>query len=246
LGTAPLTVEFDDLSTGEPTSWAWDFGDGATSAERHPRHTYERAGVYTVALTTANAGGSSTITRLDHITVAPPRLLPVADLAAQPTAGVSPLTVSFEDRTANDPIAWVWDFGDGGISFEQSPVHTYTAPGCYTVILRSTNAGGTDSTIAYGLITVGASATAAFGLSPYQPNPIGSTGTIAYAIPEEGRVRLELIGVEGGRVAILEDGYRGAGEHQVPLGARPRTAGLYFMRLTWEGEVRTRKILLVQ
>ncbi|RKY56314.1 MAG: hypothetical protein DRP89_01620, partial [Candidatus Neomarinimicrobiota bacterium] len=50
-GTTPLEVQFTDLSTGNPTSWAWDFGDGSTSTVQNPSHTYESVGSYTVMLT---------------------------------------------------------------------------------------------------------------------------------------------------------------------------------------------------
>jgi PKD repeat protein len=57
-GKAPLTMRFTDNSTGEPTAWTWDFGDGQSSRAQNPRHTYNRRGVYTVRLTATNARGS--------------------------------------------------------------------------------------------------------------------------------------------------------------------------------------------
>ena len=58
-GQAPLAVQFTDTSSGSPTAWAWDFGDGATSTAENPQHTYAAAGTYTASLTASNAGGSS-------------------------------------------------------------------------------------------------------------------------------------------------------------------------------------------
>jgi len=68
-GTAPLTVQFTDTSTGNPTSWSWDFGDGGTSTAQNPTHTYQNAGTYTVRLTVSNADGSDTLVRTNYITV---------------------------------------------------------------------------------------------------------------------------------------------------------------------------------
>jgi YVTN family beta-propeller protein len=57
-GGAPLTVVFTDNSTGSPTSWHWDFGDGSDSTEQNPTHTYIEEGIYTVNLTVSNATGT--------------------------------------------------------------------------------------------------------------------------------------------------------------------------------------------
>ena len=54
-----LTAQFNDLSTNSPTSWFWDFGDGSTSTEQHPAHTYATPGDYTVCLTATNDWGSN-------------------------------------------------------------------------------------------------------------------------------------------------------------------------------------------
>jgi PKD repeat protein len=58
-GTIPLTVTFSDLSTGSPTNWIWDFGDGTNSTEQNPIHTYDTYGSHTVNLTVTNSAGSS-------------------------------------------------------------------------------------------------------------------------------------------------------------------------------------------
>ncbi|MBW1818794.1 MAG: PKD domain-containing protein [Deltaproteobacteria bacterium] len=65
----PLTVQFTDISSGEPTSWQWDFGDGSFGFDPDPIHTYTAEGLYTVTLTVANAEGSRTETKPDYIEV---------------------------------------------------------------------------------------------------------------------------------------------------------------------------------
>lgn len=72
IGDAPLLVAFTDESTENPTSWAWDFGDGATSAAQNPSHEYANAGVYTVSLTVENDCGSDDEMKTDYITVNEP------------------------------------------------------------------------------------------------------------------------------------------------------------------------------
>ncbi|MCM8780061.1 MAG: PKD domain-containing protein, partial [Candidatus Omnitrophica bacterium] len=57
-GCAPLTVNFTDESTGIPTSWSWDFGDGGTARGAKVTHEYKKAGTYTVTLTVSDNSGS--------------------------------------------------------------------------------------------------------------------------------------------------------------------------------------------
>jgi PKD repeat protein len=151
-GDPPLEVTFTDHSTGTPTSWSWDFGDGMTSTERNPVHTYTEPGRYSVTLTVANATGTNTTTKTDLVAVASV----VADFTASPTTGPAPLAVTFTDTSTGAPGAWSWDFGDGSTSTEQRPVHTYTAPGVYTVSLTATNTetGQADTATRTGLVTV--------------------------------------------------------------------------------------------
>lgn len=68
-GNAPLQVTFTDTSTGSPTDWNWDFGDGVNSKQKDPKHTYSKAGKYTVILTVSNGAGSNTAAKPKYITV---------------------------------------------------------------------------------------------------------------------------------------------------------------------------------
>lgn len=68
-GMAPLIVNFTDQSTGSPTSWTWDFGDGNSTTEQNPTHTYTAAGNYTVALTVSDGTESKTETKTNYISV---------------------------------------------------------------------------------------------------------------------------------------------------------------------------------
>ncbi|MEZ5583612.1 MAG: PKD domain-containing protein [Candidatus Competibacteraceae bacterium] len=68
-GTAPLSVQFQNDSAGNITSYSWDFGDGNTSTAPNPSHTYSVAGSYTVKMTATGPGGSNTKIRNDLVTV---------------------------------------------------------------------------------------------------------------------------------------------------------------------------------
>ncbi|NUM64896.1 phytase, partial [candidate division KSB1 bacterium] len=143
-GNAPFTVNFTDQSTGNPTSWAWDFGDGGTSTAQNPAHTYNVAGDYTVILTASNDCGSTVETKTNYIHV-DPCIPPAAAFIASSTSGNAPFTVNFTDQSTGSPTSWAWDFGDGGTSTAQNPAHTYTAAGDYTVTLTATSSCDSDT-----------------------------------------------------------------------------------------------------
>jgi len=152
-GTAPLAVAFTDTSTGQPTSWAWTFGDGGTSTAQSPTQIYTAAGNYSVTLTATNSLGSNTLTKTNYISVAAPQP-PVASFSGSPTSGIVPLTVNFTDTSTGQPTSWAWTFGDGGTSTAQNPSHTYTTAGTYSVTLTATNTMGSNSLTKTNYITV--------------------------------------------------------------------------------------------
>jgi len=141
-GGAPMDVQFTDKSTGAPTSWKWDFGDGSSSAEQNPKHTYTTLGSYTVTLTASNKDGSDTTSKQNFIVTT---LAPVADFKADRQVGKAPFIVTFTDLSKGNPTSWVWDFGDGTSSYEQNPRHIYMKEGSYDVRLTVTNEYGSDS-----------------------------------------------------------------------------------------------------
>ena len=71
-------------------------------------------------------------------------LVPVASFTYSPSSGAAPLHVQFLDTSTHNPTSWAWDFGDGGASTQQHPLHAF-APGSWTVSLTATNAAGSDT-----------------------------------------------------------------------------------------------------
>ena len=137
-GAAPLMVSFSDLSSAAPTAWAWDFGDGGTSALQNPTHEYTAPGYYTVSLTAFNDLGQDTETRVDYI-------------AARPTgSGEAIFTDGFE--TALD-----WTRSGNTTWYTGSPKN-----GAHSARLRVTGSiEKTISTVGYRFISV------TFGLGAY-------------------------------------------------------------------------------
>ncbi|MDQ3110458.1 MAG: PKD domain-containing protein [Bacteroidota bacterium] len=137
--TNVLDATFSDLSGGTITAWSWDFGDSQTSTQQNPTHTYSTGGTYNVCLiTTNNCGQSDTFCQAVTVCGLP---------AAAYTSSTSALNASFTDQTTNNPVNWLWDFGDSQTSTQQNPAHTYAADGIYTVCLIATNGCGDDDTI---------------------------------------------------------------------------------------------------
>jgi choice-of-anchor B domain-containing protein len=133
-------------------SQSWDFGDGETSDEANPSHSYSAPGTYTVQLTVENLCGIATFSQ--EITIED--YLPVAGFSANAVAGCSPLMVEFSDESMGGATMWQWSFpgGEPATSNEQNPVVTYNNPGTYDVSLVVTNAFGEDETTLAGIITV--------------------------------------------------------------------------------------------
>jgi PGF-pre-PGF domain-containing protein len=136
-------VQFTDASQNA-TGWNWDFGDGATSTEQNPAHTYFSAGNFTINLKVTNAEGTDSKNATITVSQKQELATPVANFNANPTSGTVPLTVQFTDSSQN-AAGWSWNFGDGANSNEPSPSHIYSAEGTYTVFLTVNNANGSAS-----------------------------------------------------------------------------------------------------
>ncbi len=142
-----LSVIFTDTSTdsdGNIVSWAWAFGDGATSTIQSPSHTYAVAGTYNIVLTvTDNDGKTDNYQR--SLTVSLTNVNPVAGF----TYSSNGLEVQFTDASSDSDgtiASRSWNFGDGGTSTETSPSHTYASADTYTVTLTVTDDDGAPDT----------------------------------------------------------------------------------------------------
>jgi FOG: PKD repeat len=164
-GNVPLSVKFTDKSTGSPTEWKWNFGDGSeiidgnTSAYQNPTHVYSKAGTYTVKETAINTVGRNTVTKSNYIKVTTPPA-PVAAFTASPTSGNVPLSVKFTDKSTGSPTEWKWNFGDGSeiidgnTSAYQNPTHVYSKAGTYTVKETAINTVGRNTVVKSNYIKV--------------------------------------------------------------------------------------------
>ena len=176
-GTKPLEVDFSDASTGDISSYDWDFGDSNSSNQANPKHTYTTAGDYTVSLTVSGPGGNDTETKTNYISVADPGQPPVAAFSGTPTSGSKPLEVTFSDASTGDISSYDWDFGDSGSSSEANPKHIYMTAGEYTVSLTVTGPGGSNTETKANYISVGDAAPCEVVVTNTQSSGSGTYGT---------------------------------------------------------------------
>jgi PKD repeat protein len=158
-GPAPLTVSFENASTGNITSYDWDFGDGKTdhvsatttysySSRTFKENTYTTPGTYTVRLTASGPDGTSTKIKTGYIIVGKGGAPLFAEFSGNNRQDNAPLKTTFSDMSSGQIVSWSWDFDDDGIvdSTDQNPSHTYLEPGNYTVSLTVADAVGHSAT----------------------------------------------------------------------------------------------------
>lgn len=243
-GCVGTPVNFTDLSTSNPNTWAWDFGDGTTDTVKSPTHVYSSPGTYTVHMFAANSGScNDSITKTSYITISD---APTADFTGDDLdACAAPHTVNFTDASI-DAVAWEWDFGDGDTSMQQNPSHTYTddTTGAFTVTLTVTSANGCTNTLSmadYVNIVPPSAAFAADTLSGCLPLEVqfsdssvsgqnivswfwelgdGTTSTLqnpthTYTTPDVFDVKLIIVNDEGCTDTLVRNSYVKAGNKPV-------------------------------
>jgi PKD repeat protein len=132
--TTGLTVGFIDRSMGNITQWFWDFGDGSTSTEYAPVHTYAQAGFYQVCLTISSNDSTCWDMSCQTVTVGQATEC-LAQFTYYPDSTENQTGIQFIDLSYGNLTSWSWSFGDGTGSTEQNPVHVFTTDGVYNVCL---------------------------------------------------------------------------------------------------------------
>ncbi|RMD72414.1 MAG: PKD domain-containing protein, partial [Bacteroidetes bacterium] len=136
------TASFSAAVANADSLW-WDFGDGTTSTESDPQHTYVADDAYTVVLTAVNGCGTSTADTLVVIATQ----APVAAFTSDVQEGCPALVVQFENLSSANAQWFEWSFpgGEPTTSSDPNPVVTYGQPGTYDVVLVAGNAVGSDT-----------------------------------------------------------------------------------------------------
>ena len=141
---APHTVNFTNITTGA-TAYLWQFGDGTTSTDLNPVHTYNALGTYGITLIATNANGcSDTLHFIDSVRLK----RPLISIGNTPAKGCAPLSVTLNAIVDGlTPVtSYEWLLGDGTTSAVANPNHTYAA-GVYDVTLIVNSAIGCSDTV---------------------------------------------------------------------------------------------------
>jgi PKD repeat protein len=149
-------VQFNNLSTNNPSSYKWEFtgAEISASSETNPKVKFISEGTFTVKLTATNSAGSNTKTKTGYITVK------AASVKAEFIASVTTISeggsVNFTDQSLNNPTSWSWTFQGGtpSTSTAQHPSVSYSKAGVYDVTLSVSNANGTNQVTKSGYISV--------------------------------------------------------------------------------------------
>jgi gliding motility-associated-like protein len=151
----PITQTFLVNTNQDLTGYQWDFGDGGTSTDASPTHTFHGDGRYTVTLHyITRQGCKGSVSNSNYITIYPKLKLDFS-AAPNPVCGNEPV---YFTATPDDPnvIYWLWDYGDGQYSYNAGAraAHNYNAAGTYTVKLHATGPACTAEITKENYVTV--------------------------------------------------------------------------------------------
>jgi PKD repeat protein len=261
----PLTLSFWDMSLGAVATWAWDFGDGTTSTEQNPVHTYATDGIYTVTLSITTLDDCESTVSFEIYAGDDFPWIPEPDCQAlfipMPDS-IGGTGIQFLDYSWSPfPItSWSWDFGDGTTSTEQNPYHVYNQPGVYTVSLTITG-DSCNSVIAFAIDTDSpwqfADTPVAFGQSGESsatqepqvfsnlrlaPNPATDAVTLAFQATTARDVELRLTDLAGRTVQTTRHAAQ-TGLNTLPVRVDGLTPGLYLAQLVTKDGVQAVKFV---
>jgi PKD repeat protein len=240
------TVTFTDLSAGDPDAWIWSFGDGSTSREQNPTHTYDEAGFYRVRLVSGNTASGCASLTID--------LVNVAETADGIVAGFGYQVDSLSLKGSGKPVDFVgvstgkssnfsWDFGDGNSdSTTLTPTNVYTESGtyevCFTVSDPITGSSNTycDSVEVQLATDIDQLFDESYSLLVY-PNPFSDEMRVKYNIVNPTDVDIEVYDELGRLVDVIVQEYKYEGEYEVVWRNHSIKNGIYNLRMRTENGV---------
>lgn len=253
-----LSFAFTDLSMGddEADGWFWSFGDGSSSTEQNPVHTYAGPGLYFVTLTTIRGDCTSSMSMVIFTDF---DILYDEDcLALFVPLKTDSLSFAFLNLSSGFDAIFAWDFGDGNTSSEVMPVHTYAAPGNYEVTLTLTTDEGCQSsfTVMINPVIDGFTGQPSFlmatsaeeavapqiGQIKAYPNPATQRTTLDLTLKNAGNYQLRLLNLNGQE--LWGNAYNwSAGRQQIELDLSVAPAGMLMLQIQGERGLETLRLI---
>ncbi|RLD41710.1 MAG: hypothetical protein DRI86_12920, partial [Bacteroidetes bacterium] len=181
-----------------------------------------------------------------------PNVVLYPDFTADVTTGYVPMVVAFTDLTINGDVdSYFWSFGDGDVSTDKDPVHQYISAGVYQVALSVTNQYGTEyitkdsyiDVLPNGIVNIQDN----FDVKVF-PNPYKGQTNIAYTLNNRTNVKIEVYSSLGKLVSVIVDDNQKAGLYKYKFSARNLgySQGVYYLKMTLDNEVITKRIIEVK
>lgn len=143
-GTAPLEVQFTDLTPNALLGWTWNFGDNSMGGGQNPVHVYDAPGSYTVTFTLLTTTGPQSVSKPGAVVVEPVEMVPAFSMT--PVVGGAPLEVSFQNlSTGQEPTNWSWKANGWTIGSNQDLTHVFETTGSYDITLTMSYFGQQES-----------------------------------------------------------------------------------------------------
>jgi hypothetical protein len=221
------SVTLNAASSG--TSYLWSNGMTGASV------SITTSGTYSVQV--SNAAGCEVNSDAITVTVNP---VPTANFF---TTGIFP-TIAFNNWTAG-ATSYAWDFGDGGTSTDQNPIHNYAVEDTFLVCLIATSAQGCSDTLCQNIsVSTAAGEPVLSGLSVH-PNPTTTQSQLKFVLDHSADMTLRLVTLSG--QVVLEQAYDlNAGPNQLMVDLAAYPAGIYLARLQGADFVQTVRIAVVR
>jgi chitodextrinase len=127
---------------GNPGTVSWDFGDGTTTTGQNVEHVYKSPGPKQVTMTAVNTDGEDSETKVVEVNARPSVTFAFAPEDPEPGEAI----LFAADARDDDPVSYLWEFGDGSAATGSSATYAYGTPGVRTVTLTVTDSDGASGT----------------------------------------------------------------------------------------------------
>ncbi len=240
-----LNVQFVDWSYPTPKEWLWDFGDGSTSTEQNPTHQYQEAGVFEVCLTIYNGAINCEDMVCQVVDFGNPGGLNASFVFLQNSTNF--FTLYFFDTLTGNPTELMWEFGDGTMSNEQNPVHSFNGPGSFVVCLAIFNENGEAPTYCEEIILDGSFISGIdepvnnLTVNSVFPNPVHRFVNLEMDSQENVVADIVLINLQGQEVKRCQHGLN-RGENQMRVDVSGLAEAIFLPRAMTENSLSTTKM----